>query len=237
MNLKKGFTLVELMVVLMVISLLAANVAIQAVVRNRQTAEDAACTQARRQIQEAELFYFGDKGVHSIGLSDLVDSGYLLSLPECPNKGVYAWIPYPANSPSYQSILGCSIHTGAEALTSLGSTFTEISQGFIDFINAYYATNGNYPRNGWKNALRDLGLDVDEWADGINGIIYRPKSGTLLIKPDSGYSLTVDRASGSTITVSGNKKLIYSASDDKWYYQRIRPNNEVNMSTFQVINP
>lgn len=221
----------------MVVSLLAANVAIETVVRNRQTAENAACAQARRQIQESEIFYFGDKGVHSTGLSDLVSEGYLRSLPQCPIHGVYAWIPYPENTPSYQSVLGCSIHTGTEALTSLGSTFDEISQGFIDLIRAYYAENGQYPRNGWRNALRDLGLDVDEWTDGINGIIYRPKGGALQIQPDSGYSFTIDRISGATVTVSGNKKLIYSVSDDSWYYQNIRPKNEVNISTFEVINP
>lgn len=107
---KKSFTFVEIISVIGIIAFLASGIALVNFLRNRQVAEEALCFRNRRLIEGAEAQYFSQQGFHSQSLHDLVDADYFVKLPECPSGGIYAWVPYPAQSYSYQSVLGCSVH-------------------------------------------------------------------------------------------------------------------------------
>ncbi len=234
---RRGLFLIELMIVLLIVGLIFSNLFIPSALRHRQTAEAVTCQQARKQIQEAELLYFADQKEHSRNFQDLVDRGYLRSIPSCPSQGIYAWFPYLENDARFQTVVGCSIHTQPEMLTSLGTTFGEISAGFINLINDYFSRYGRYPRSGWRRALLDLGLEINEWRDGINGIIYRPRGSTLRIQPDQGYMFHIKRVvGGQTITVQSNQRLIYSAPNDTWYFRNTNPANQVDISTLIVVS-
>jgi hypothetical protein len=119
-------------------------------------------------------------------------------------------------------------------LTSLGSSFTEITQEMIDLIEKYYQENGKYPRTGAKNKYADIGLDPNEWKDAINGIIYTPKGDRILVNPEEGYTFSITNQKGKELTVSGNKKIIYSMETNQWYYNNIKKGNEVDISTLKV---
>lgn len=119
-------------------------------------------------------------------------------------------------------------------LTSLGSSFEEISKGMIDAIEAFYEKNGKYPRTGAKNRYTDIGLDPNEWKDAINGIIYTPQGDRVSINPGTGYTFSVTKVNGKQVTVSGTGKIVYSMETDQWYSSSIKKGNEVNISSLQV---
>jgi prepilin-type N-terminal cleavage/methylation domain-containing protein len=114
-------------------------------------------------------------------------------------------------------------------LTSLGSSFEEISKGMIDAIEKFYEENRNYPRTGSKTKYTDIGLDPNEWKDAINGIIYTPQGNRLSLGPRQEYIFSVTRANGKQVTVSGTSKIIYSMETDQWYSSSIKKGNEVNI--------
>lgn len=88
-NRKQGFTLVEIMIVVMIIGLLAA-IALPGFARARTSAQENACINNLRQIESAKDQYAIENGQttgHDVSWSDI--SGYMKKNPECPiNKGV-----------------------------------------------------------------------------------------------------------------------------------------------------
>lgn len=68
---KKGFTLVEIMIVVVIIGLLAA-MAIPAFQKVRQTSQEKAITNNLRQLASAADQYFLENGVTSVAQTDLV---------------------------------------------------------------------------------------------------------------------------------------------------------------------
>jgi len=85
MNKKSGFTLVEIMIVVLIIALLAA-IAIPSFIRARERSRTSACINNLRQIESAKEQYAMEAGlddgdaVTGITWTDYIHSG----LPECP---------------------------------------------------------------------------------------------------------------------------------------------------------
>jgi type IV pilus assembly protein PilA len=73
-NSKKGFTLVEIMIVVVIIGLLAA-MAIPAFQKVRATSQEKTITNNLRQLNAAAQQYFLEHGVTSVASGDLVGSG------------------------------------------------------------------------------------------------------------------------------------------------------------------
>ena len=86
---KKGFTLVEIMIVVAIIGLLAA-IAIPSFVRARQTSQRNACINNLRQLDGAEDQWAIDNGQQT-GASCTSDNltPYLKKYPICPATGTY----------------------------------------------------------------------------------------------------------------------------------------------------
>ena len=86
----KGFTLVEIMIVVAIIGLLAA-IAIPNFVRAREKAQTEACIANLKQIEGAIQIWAIDLGkstTDAVAMTDLV-SNYIKSTPHCPANGVY----------------------------------------------------------------------------------------------------------------------------------------------------
>ena len=95
MKLKKGFTLVEIMIVVAIIAILAA-IAIPNFVKYRKESQQATCEQTRAQIVTAAENW-GSKpdnaNATTVELSELAPtdgSGYFKNMPTCPSGGTYS---------------------------------------------------------------------------------------------------------------------------------------------------
>lgn len=87
---RKGFTLVEIMIVVAIIGLLAA-IAIPNFVRARETAQKNACISNLKQIQGAMAVWAIDKnksGTDTVKMTDLVPT-YIKHTATCPGGGTY----------------------------------------------------------------------------------------------------------------------------------------------------
>ena len=87
---RKGFTLVEIMIVVAIIGLLAA-IAIPNFVKARQKAQAEACIANLRQIEGATQVWAVDTGANDTstpGWNDLAPN-YIRSQPTCPGGGTY----------------------------------------------------------------------------------------------------------------------------------------------------
>lgn len=85
---KKGFTLVEIMIVVVIIGLLAA-MALPAFQKVRTTSQNKAVTNNLRQISSAAQQYFLEHGVTSVDLDELVGTDKYIHLIEQVKEEVY----------------------------------------------------------------------------------------------------------------------------------------------------
>ncbi len=105
---KKAFTLIEIMLVVAISGILTTTVTPKFVDAHKKAQENV-CLTNRRLIERTEDLYFIQEGKHSASVQELVDVGYLDSLPQCPCGGVYLWVPYQEDNPQY-NVLICSMH-------------------------------------------------------------------------------------------------------------------------------
>jgi prepilin-type N-terminal cleavage/methylation domain-containing protein len=221
-----GFTLIELMVAILIMGALL-SIALPQFASYPEKSRETKCLSNRYHIEQDERIYYLNNNTPSLA----IDGRY-----RCDSGGVYAWLVADPASPDYPR-LGCSLHYGqvAAALTSLGSTVTEITTGMIELITKYYQQNNKYPAS-----LGDLGLNSAEWAQPVNGLYYTysAQKGAVVVEPTNGFAMTVNNLKGKLLTIypDSKKDLEYVLSDGTWYYFTDKnKNNAVDINTLQVI--
>ncbi len=122
-----GFTLIELMIVMVVIGLLAA-IAIPSYTNNVRNAKEAVLREDLRTMRGAIDSYTIDKQKAPQSLDDLVQAGYLKSMPVDPfTKRSDTWVP--AQSDTLSSIDQTDsggindLHSGAQMTAADGSSY------------------------------------------------------------------------------------------------------------------
>ena len=125
---QRGFTLVELLVVLSLIALLAAMAMVQyknAIVRSQESVLKNNLWKMRDAIDQ----YYADKGKYPASLDALVSDGYLRGIPEDPiTKSKDSWEIVPAepdpNNPSADPGI-YNIKSGAQGSALDGSSYSD----------------------------------------------------------------------------------------------------------------
>ncbi len=123
----QGFTLIELIVVMLIIAILTA-VAVPRFAAMVQSAREAALKQDLQVMRQAISAYTMDKGKAPQSLDDLVQSGYLHSIPVDPmTHSANTWVTDTSDSLSYieQSDGGIdNVHSGSDAIGSNGKPYS-----------------------------------------------------------------------------------------------------------------
>ena len=127
-RIQRGFTLVELLVVLSLIALLAAMAMVQYRNAIRRSEESVLKTNLFR-MRDAIDQYYADKGKYPSSLDTLVSDGYMRSIPEDPlTKSKDSWVTVPAepdpNNPSAEPGV-YNIKSGATGTALDGSSYSD----------------------------------------------------------------------------------------------------------------
>ncbi len=235
-----GFSVVELLVVLAIFGVFA-SFAIPQYLIYIETAQATACLVERGQTNRMIIAYMSDHQDTAFNsLAQLVGDGYVEEVPNCPHGG--QWVLVPSSDNNGTPVVGCSIHfwpeddVVSEPLTSLGSTFDEITKAMIALINGYYEDSGRYPRSWGSKAFTDIGLDPEEWGEAVEGLEYTPRGKRLGVSPADGYTINVTLTNGQEMELpaSRNWSIWYSMEDGNWYYKNINDKNQVDISTLTV---
>jgi general secretion pathway protein G len=124
---EQGFTLIELMIVMAIMALLAA-IAIPSYVNNVRRAKEAVLKEDLHTMREAIDSYTVDKQKAPQSLDDLVQAGYLKTMPVDPfTDRSDSWVPVQDDTLSSvdQTDSGIDdVHSGAELTGSNGTAYS-----------------------------------------------------------------------------------------------------------------
>lgn len=122
-------------------------------------------------------------------------------------------------------------------LTSLGSTFAEITGAMIALVQEFHAATGRYPRSWGDYAFTDVGLDPAEWRNAYDNAYYATGGSRIKVTPAEGYAFRMIGVDGvqRELKASYSWSIWYSVPDAKWYYHSIASANEVDISTLNIV--
>lgn len=124
---EQGFTLLELMIVMTIIGLLAA-IAIPSYVNNVRRAKEAVLKEDLHTMREAIDSYTVDKQKAPQSLDDLVQAGYLKTMPKDPiTDRTDTWMPVEEDTLMSidQTQPGIDdVHSGSQAIASDGTSYS-----------------------------------------------------------------------------------------------------------------
>lgn len=243
MNIKhkdSGFTLVEILVVIIIISILSVTIsfAYSHVIEKAKSNADESSVHTLNVATGVYKFsslnsadtadVFAGIATDAQRIQALIDSNSLLSKVTPQQKNAqFCWlIP--------DQLWSLKLQSDEPPLTPLGSTFQEISTAMIDLIIQRFEETGGYGRTWGDHRYTDIGLNPDDWKGSpINHISYVPSGGTLRIDVEDGYSLFIDDINGvkRELTGTSNWSLIYNNANTSWYFHSIKPENKVLIET------
>jgi prepilin-type N-terminal cleavage/methylation domain-containing protein len=125
MKAQRGFTLIELIVVMAIIALLASIVAPR-YFRSVENAREASLRTSLNVMRDAIDKYLGDRGAYPPSIDDLVQRGYIRQIPQDPVTGrsdSWQMLPPPADSMIQGGM--ADVRSGASGKGQDGVPFSE----------------------------------------------------------------------------------------------------------------
>ncbi len=120
---KAGFTLIELIVVMVIIALLA-SLAVPRYFGSVQKSKDAVLKENLTLMRDALDKFYGDNDKYPAALDELVSRKYLRSIPRDPvTESATTWITVPPEDPEKGAVY--DVHSGAEGNAADGSPYKE----------------------------------------------------------------------------------------------------------------
>jgi general secretion pathway protein G len=116
----KGFTLVELMVVLTVIGLLL-SVVVPDYIGRVKKAEETVLQENLNLMRDALDKHYADAGKYPASLDELVSKRYLRAVPKDPIAQTSAWLVVPPSDPKKGGVY--DIHSSAKGMGSNGTPY------------------------------------------------------------------------------------------------------------------
>lgn len=161
----------------------------------------------------------------------LVDAKYLLEAPVPQQSDAsFRW-----DSDELTWIL--VVQGDAAPLTSLGSTFTEISSAMIDLELKRKEETGSFGRSWGRYAYTDLGLNPEDWESPVGHIYYKPAGSQIMISPEEGYTIFAEDMSGKErkLPAAYNWNLVGDCATGTWYYHTIGADTQIDIATLRVV--
>jgi len=122
-RIKAGFTLIELIVVMVIIALLA-SLAVPRYFGSVQKSKDAVLKENLTLMRDALDKFYGDNDKYPAALDELVSRKYLRSIPRDPvTESATTWITVPPEDPEKGVVY--DVHSGAEGNAVDGSPYKE----------------------------------------------------------------------------------------------------------------
>ena len=123
-SVRRGFTLIELMIVMAIIIVLATMASVHyrnAVLRSRE----AVLKTDLKVMNDAINYYTRDKEAAPQSLDDLVSGQYLSAIPEDPMTNTKDWVPVNCDTlldPDQTTTGICSVHSASDAVSPFENT-------------------------------------------------------------------------------------------------------------------
>lgn len=118
--------------------------------------------------------------------------------------------------------------------------FQSTAQDFMARMAAFYAEHGHWPKTRGQKRFLELGMNPGDWKQSLNGLIFNPRGDKVGLKNVRGDNIDifVTDLKGNRVQLKDNKNIWCVAASGKCYINNVKPNNEVDISTLEIVeNP